>query len=238
MTVVNVHQEIVERFKRLVKAGRLAHAYLFTGPSGIGKTETALELAQLVNCDDNSACGNCAQCRKIASGNHPDVYVIGTDGEGIKIDDVRQMLGRVGLRAYEAKRKVFILRQVERMTMEAANALLKTLEEPAANTLMILTTAVPEAVLDTVKSRCHTVKFFASEDKLPEDKDTIVSRFVARLFAIESEVEALAASTADQDPVFRFKIDFVRRRVLPALKKSARWNVSIGRRKSASTRRG
>ena len=180
MTVVNVHQEIVERFKRLVKAGRLAHAYLFTGPSGIGKTETALELAQLVNCDDNSACGNCAQCRKIASGNHPDVYVIGTDGEGIKIDDVRQMLGRVGLRAYEAKRKVFILRQVERMTMEAANALLKTLEEPAANTLMILTTAVPEAVLDTVKSRCHTVKFFASEDKLPEDKDTIVSRFVAR----------------------------------------------------------
>jgi DNA polymerase III subunit delta' len=182
MTAIDLNQEIIERFKRLAKANRLAHAYLFTGPAGTGKTEVALELAKLVNCEDEklAPCGACVPCRKIASGNHPDVYMVGVEDEGIKIDEVRQMLGRIGLRAYEAKRKVFILGQVERMTTEAANALLKTLEEPAPNTLMILTTSVPEIVLDTVKSRCHTVKFFSAHDALPEDKDLLVAKFMAR----------------------------------------------------------
>ena len=153
------------RFSRLAANHRLAHAYLLVGPADCGKTQTALSLAQLVNCESEThqPCGECAACRKIASGNHPDVHVTGNDEmDSIKIEDIRFLLSRAHLMAYEARTKVFIIRNIELMTSEAANALLKTLEEPAANTLMILTTSVPEANLDTIKSRCHIVKFFPS----------------------------------------------------------------------------
>jgi len=153
----------IECFSRLVANHRLAHAYLLVGPQDSGKTQTALNLAQLVNCEHQTACGECGACRKIASGNHPDVHVLGNDEmESIKIEEIRFLLSRAHLMAYEGRTKVFIIRNIELMTHEAANALLKTLEEPAANTLMVLTTSVPEANLDTIKSRCHLVKFFPS----------------------------------------------------------------------------
>ncbi|MDE1921287.1 MAG: AAA family ATPase [Candidatus Omnitrophica bacterium] len=156
---------VLQRFNRLVDNHRLAHAYLLLGPKGSGKTQTARALAQLVNCEGIAPkpCGRCPACRKIASGNHPDVHIIGSDEEGsIKIEDIRFLLGRAALMAFEAKTKVFIIRHIEMMTLDAANALLKTLEEPAPNTLMVLTTSLPEANLDTIKSRCHVVKFFPS----------------------------------------------------------------------------
>ena len=160
---LQINAAVMQRFCRLIANHRLAHAYLLVGPQDSGKTQTALKVAQLVNCESQTACGECEPCRKIASGNHPDVHVIGNDeGDAIKIEDIRFISGRVQLMAYEGKTKVFILRHIEMMTADAANALLKTLEEPAANTLMILTTSVPESNLDTIKSRCHIVKFFPS----------------------------------------------------------------------------
>jgi DNA polymerase-3 subunit delta' len=155
----------MDRFKRLEANHRLAHAYLLVGPQDSGKTQTALSLAQLVNCESTAQkpCGECAACNKIASGNHPDVHVLGNDEmDSIKIEEIRFLLSRAHLMAYEGRTKVFIIRNIELMTLEAANALLKTLEEPAPNTLMVLTTSVPEANLDTIRSRCHTVKFFPS----------------------------------------------------------------------------
>jgi len=163
INLAQVNTTAMQRFNRLMANHRLAHAYLLVGPQDSGKTQTALKLAQLVNCEHQNACGECASCRKIESGNHPDVHVLGNDElETIKIEDIRFLLSRAHLMAYEARTKVFIIRNIELMTMEAANALLKTLEEPAPNTLMILTTSVPEANLDTIKSRCHMVKFFPS----------------------------------------------------------------------------
>ena len=160
-----INSAAMQRFSRLSVNHRLAHAYLLVGPQDSGKTQTALSLAQLVNCESEThkPCGECTACRKIASGNHPDVHVIGNDNmDSIKIEDIRFLLSRAHLMAYEGRTKVFIIRNIELMTLEAANALLKTLEEPAANTLMILTTSVLEANLDTIKSRCHIVKFFPS----------------------------------------------------------------------------
>jgi len=158
-----INAAVMERFKRLIANHRLAHAYLLVGPKDVGKTQTALSLAQLVNCEKGIACGECAACQKIAAGNHPDVHVLGNDEmESIKIEEIRFLLSRAHLMAYEAKTKVFIIRNIELMTMEAANALLKTLEEPAGSTLMILTTSVPEVNLDTIKSRCHIIQFFPS----------------------------------------------------------------------------
>jgi len=163
MDAVSVDQRVLEHFKKLLTTGRMGHAYLFVGPKEIGKTQTALCIAQLVNCEstEGKPCGRCSSCKKIIGANHPDVMILQEDEGSIKIDQIRLMMGRLQLKAYEAKTKVFIIRNVETMTLEAANSLLKTLEEPASHTLIILTTAVPEANLDTIRSRCHVVRFFS-----------------------------------------------------------------------------
>ena len=165
INTAQVNIAAMQRFTRLTANHRLAHAYLLVGPQDSGKTQTALRLAQLVNCQGTAQkpCDECEACKKIASGNHPDVHVTGNDEmESIKIEEIRVLLNRAHLMAYEGKTKVFIIRNIEYMTPDASNALLKTLEEPAANTLMILTTSVPELNLDTIRSRCHAVKFFPS----------------------------------------------------------------------------
>lgn len=165
--------EIVKRFMDMRDRQRLAHAYLFTGPQGSQKTATALGIAQMLNCEDgnagqNGSCGQCPSCLKIMKGNHPDVVVVDRGEEpSIKIDQVRGIIGRVQLRAFEARWKIFILKDAETLTTEAANALLKTLEEPSPDTLLILTSAVAERVLPTIRSRCQAVAFFAlSRDAL------------------------------------------------------------------------
>ncbi len=171
MILGSVDLKIIKNFKRLLSSGRLGHAYLFVGPKEVGKTQTALDVAKLVNCESQGErpCQICASCQKIAQGNHPDVMILEPQPDSIKIDQVRFLLGRMQLKAFEAKTKVFIIRNVETMTIEAANSLLKTLEEPASNTLIILTTSVAEANLDTIRSRCHVIKFFpASRNRLEE----------------------------------------------------------------------
>lgn len=158
----NINISVIERLTRLSQAGKLAHAYLFVGPALAGKFETALEIAKVLNCEEEkvSPCGLCASCLKIQSGNHPDVHTTSAEDSGtIKIEQVRDILEQIRLRAFMAKVKVFVVKNVESLTPEAANALLKTLEEPSPNSLLILTTAVFENVLDTVKSRCHWVTF-------------------------------------------------------------------------------
>ena len=154
---------ILKKFAVLDKKKRLAHAYLFIGPSGIGKVETAVAVAKLMNCQDGPEgmfCDTCSSCVKINTGNHPDVVVIDNgEGESIKIEQIRELLSRNRLRAFMADKKVFIIKNIENVTPDGANAFLKTLEEPAAESLLILTAAAPETILDTVKSRCHMVHF-------------------------------------------------------------------------------
>jgi len=161
---VSTEQYVLQRFRSLIKNGRLAHAYLFVGPDGIGKFEAALALAKYLNCEehpDESFCGKCSSCRKIEAGTHPDILVLDKeDLTSIRIEKVRELIARSQLRPYEAKRKVFVIRSVEALTTEGANALLKTLEEPGPSSLLVLTSSVPEKLLGTVRSRCHAVRFF------------------------------------------------------------------------------
>jgi len=161
-----IHHSVLERFAKLKSQGRLAHAYLFTGPSGIGKGETALAVAKLINCQDPSGfrpgC-TCASCHKIDAGNHPDIYSIIRDEKEktvITAEQMRDLIGRLGLRAMEAKIKVAIIQEADELSADGANIFLKTLEEPSRDTLLILTTSVPERLLATVTSRCHQVFFF------------------------------------------------------------------------------
>ncbi len=161
---VSTEQTVLERFRSLIRNKRLAHAYLFVGPAGIGKFDAAIALAKYLNCEnpsDAGSCASCASCRKIEAGNHPDILVLDKeDQSSIRIEKVRDLITRSQLRPYEAKTKVFVIRSVEDLTIEGANALLKTLEEPGPSSLLILTSSVPEKLLGTVRSRCHTVRFF------------------------------------------------------------------------------
>jgi len=157
---------ILERFDKINRHGRLAHAYLLIGPTYVGKKETALSVAKLVNCEgehkqQKSFCDECPSCIKINSGNHPDIHIIESEeGEAsIKIAQIRGLLEQIKLRPFCAVKKVFIIKNIEEMTLEGANALLKTLEEPSPNSLLLLTTSVPEKNLGTIRSRCHAIYF-------------------------------------------------------------------------------
>jgi DNA polymerase-3 subunit delta' len=137
------------------------HAYLFSGPVGAPLVDTALALAAALNCVTRDACGECEPCSKIVGGIHPDVVTLVREGAAniVPIESVRtQVLGRIGLPPHEADVRVFIVEEATAMAPPAANALLKTLEEPPARTLFVLCTTAPEQLLPTIRSRCQRVR--------------------------------------------------------------------------------
>ncbi len=160
-------ERVVEILKRELFHGRISHAYIFTGMESVGKQLTALAFAKILQCDraDGDSCGVCPPCRKIMKGTHPDVrlYVpeARTKGatEKIYIDQIRSLQSEISLRAMEGKKKVFIINDADRMVEQAANALLKILEEPPEDSYLILVTAFPDLLPRTVLSRCRAVRF-------------------------------------------------------------------------------
>jgi DNA polymerase-3 subunit delta' len=152
------HDWAVALLSRSLATGRVAHAYLFSGPPQIGKTTLALTLAQALNCEQEAPpCGACRSCVKIKEHNHPDVRLIVGEGVGgsLKIEQVRTLQREAVLRPYAGRYRVFILREADRATMEAADSLLKTLEEPPDHVVLVLTAVHAEALPPTVVSRCQ-----------------------------------------------------------------------------------
>lgn len=141
-----------------IQHGRVSHAYLLAGPEGSGKEALARALAIALLCSapaKGDACGYCRSCRQAENHNHPDLHYIQPAGSSIKIEQIRSVLRRASFRSYQGGRQVFLIKQAEAMTVEAANCLLKTLEEPARDTVFILLAARPQALLPTVLSRCQ-----------------------------------------------------------------------------------
>jgi DNA polymerase III subunit delta' len=144
-----------------VKHQRLPPAYLFVGPAGVGKRTTAMVLAKALNCpaQNGDACERCAVCQRIERHLHPDIHLIEPEGQVIKIDQVRQLREVLALQAYEGRVKVAILDDVGRLTAEAANALLKILEEPPVQTVFVLLCQYLGSLPATVISRTQVLRF-------------------------------------------------------------------------------
>ena len=145
--------------RRALANGRLAHAYLFSGPDGIGKRLMALALARAIVCHEQRGCGHCQACRKIDHQNHPDLHILEPDGSSIKIEQIRAFQRELNLKPLESPRKICLIEQADAMTVGAANALLKTLEEPRGDTLLMLLSSQPNRLLETIRSRCQPLPF-------------------------------------------------------------------------------
>lgn len=157
------HEQIVEVFRRAVRSGKTSHSFIFEGIPGCGRRKTALALIQALFCaavaDD--ACGVCPSCRKVAGGNHADIHLVEPlpDKRDISIDQLREIQRELSLRPYEAPRKACIIEPAERMSVNAANSLLKTLEEPPGNAIIILLSENADILLPTIRSRCQLIRF-------------------------------------------------------------------------------
>ncbi len=151
----------IEMLQRAMRTDRVPHAYLFHGMQGVGKKTTARGLAQALNCREDNAdfCGRCPSCSKAVRGTHPDVVCIEPDGIFIKIEQIRDLQNQIQFRPFEGRKRVFILEDADRMNDAAANALLKTLEEPNPSNILILITSRIHALPQTIVSRCQKVRF-------------------------------------------------------------------------------
>jgi len=198
--------------RRAIAQDRLAHAYAFVGPSGVGRRLTALALAQAALCDQQG-CGQCRTCRRVAAGQHPDCQVLAPTpppgnpkgGLTIRIEQVRELEHAAALAPHEAGRKVFILDEAERMTLPTAQALLKTLEEPPPRTHLVLVLASLRTLPPTLLSRCQRVRFRPLDDAALEaflaarGVDPAAAPLLARLAqgrpgaALATDLEALRA---------------------------------------------
>ncbi|MDT8397940.1 MAG: DNA polymerase III subunit delta' [Pseudomonadales bacterium] len=163
------HQQSWEALCALEQRGQLPHAYLFQGPEGLGKLNFSLRLSQYLLCraSQDKPCGDCTTCRLFLAGTHPDLKLLQPeDSKSIRIEQIRDTIDFVGKRSQQGGHKVVIVEPAEAMNKNAANALLKVLEEPAADTLLILISHQAAQLLPTLRSRCRSLKFTPPETSL------------------------------------------------------------------------
>ena len=196
---VHGQDHILRQLGSSLAQGRLAHAYLLVGPRHVGKMTLAINLAQAVNCQSGMGepCADCAQCQRIAKGQHPDVrvvapgYATGYSNEGranrtvIGIDDVKEVLRSVNLNPFEGARSVIIVDGAEGMSVEAANALLKTLEEPPPLVMFLLLASDADLLLPTIRSRCQVFGL------LPLARPVMLERLINEHQTTEADAERL-----------------------------------------------
>jgi DNA polymerase-3 subunit delta' len=167
------NERIKKLLRRAVAEGRIGQSLLMAGPRGVGKFRFAIALAQALNCErvaDGKACESCVPCLRIERGEHADVRTILRESRDpsfkkepksqfIKVDQIRSMCEQAQFRPYEGRRRVFIIDDAEWLRLEAANSLLKTLEEPPSTSLVILVTSKPYVLIETIRSRCQMLGF-------------------------------------------------------------------------------
>lgn len=198
------NDKIKRELQETVKNNTLSHSYLFVGQEGIGKKIFAKEFAKMVLCLDKNSCDKCSSCIKFNSGNNPDFLLLEPDGNSIKIAQIRQMQEDVYEKPIASNKKVFIINDSEKMTEEAQNSLLKTLEEPPEYIMIILIASNENKLLNTIKSRCLKISFnnidtkeilnyISKEEIMQKPSDNLLKMCngsIGKLVKINQELEA------------------------------------------------
>ncbi|MCI9016997.1 MAG: DNA polymerase III subunit delta' [Clostridia bacterium] len=162
------NEKVKDILTNIIKLNKIAHSYIFCGPSGIGKTLFAKEFAKMILCDDKiiRPCGKCKSCVEIENNNNPDFILISQEEKKIKIDQIRQLQEKIIEKPIISNKKIYVIKDADTMTKEAQNCLLKTLEEPPAYITIILIVENESMILNTIKSRCTKVMF----NKIPNEE--------------------------------------------------------------------
>ena len=199
------HQKILKLLTQVVHTKRLAHAYIFSGLDGIGKRLTALALAKNLLCSSGGgkSCGICSACIQVDRGSHPDLMMIEPEKGVITIDSIRNLKRALSRKSFSGGYKVCLIDDADKMNLQAENALLKTLEEPTPDTVIILITGKPYRLLPTVLSRCQHLKF---QPLAPFDASELIMAGVA---GVERDDALLMASLTGGSPgkAFTLKVE-------------------------------
>lgn len=224
---ITLQPQVRDLLISMLRTRRTTHAYLFSGPKGAGKLDVACAFAQALVCDEQG-CGRCIDCKKALLRNHPDIQIISPKGaQGYLIDQIREVVISATRAPIQAQRKVFILKDVEQLGVSAANAFLKTLEEPSPRVVLILLTSHQDRVLPTIVSRCQVVPFRAipETDALAEvANETGCTRELARIAVniCEGSLE-LAQTFVISDDLQQLRKKVLD--VLPALSECDAWDA-------------
>lgn len=176
---------LTDAFKKAYENNMISHAYIITGPDGIGKSIMAMYMASTILCKGNDKpCGKCDPCIKIIHGNHPDVKMISLKGRSIGVDNIRDLIDEIYTKPYEGDKKIVIIKNSDSITVQGQNAILKTLEEPSKDTTIIMLTENINAILQTIQSRCQTLRM----GRIPEGK--------IKAYLLSQGVEEKKAATA------------------------------------------
>lgn len=181
---------LIEKLASDFQSGQFVHAYLFSGAEGVGKRSLASLCIQALYCSaEEKPCGDCTGCKRVAGGNLTDVHLVQPDGASLKVEQIRELIETMQMRPFEGGVKVAIISQAHKMTVQAQNSLLKTLENPPGDAVFFLLTETVSAILPTIRSRCQGVTL------RPLDPDTMIRRLVA-LGIEDIQARALAGMTS------------------------------------------
>ncbi|RPH86762.1 MAG: DNA polymerase III subunit delta', partial [Deltaproteobacteria bacterium] len=189
MSFANIygHSKQIDMLQKAMAQQRVGHSYVFSGLAAIGKKTLALAFTQALNCENavlqGDSCGECSSCRKMIHGNHPDIQMLETQAQFIRIDAIRNIQEQMTFKPLEGRRRVFLIDDADKMNEQAANALLKTLEEPSADNIIMLVTARPYWMPQTILSRCRHVRI-----------NPLAAETVARFLIEQKQMEPSKAS--------------------------------------------
>lgn len=182
------NSQAITQLQKLLAEGTMPHALLFVGPEGIGKFLVATIIAAALFCEgQQKPCGKCQSCLHLSAKNHPDLFTVEPDGQTIKIEQVRNLQSNIALAPYMANKRVVIIDKADSMTVQSANSLLKTLEEPTGDVVFILIAASRQKLLDTILSRCRIVDFKPIDSEVlaqaleKREIEPVQARVIARL---------------------------------------------------------
>ncbi len=164
---------IVKHFENAIKIGKISHAYIVNGEKGTGKMQLAVDFAKALQCEEfnGKACGHCKSCKQTDSKNQPDIKYVTYEKSGIGVDEIREQINDdIDIKPYSSRYKIYIVDESEKMTVQAQNALLKTIEEPPEYAIIILLTTNADTFLPTILSRCVVLNIRPVKEELIKNK--------------------------------------------------------------------